>query len=215
MQLRLPSGTSTLRVTALAACAVVALAGCASTQINSQWSDPQFQGRSLRGAKLLVVCEAPELAIKRGCQDQLAAQLVAFGATPTIAPDLPNPQPGREQATGAYVPAARAAGAEAVFSAAVVSDVAVVNAGPSIGIGVGGFGGGGRGGVGGGVGISLPIGGARPQVGHGLHGALTDVASGRLMWSGTAGTSSSADVPGQLGELTRAVVEAAQKAGFF
>ena len=197
------------------ACGLALLAGCASTQVDAQWSDPQFQGRSLRGSKVLVVCEAPDLTLKRTCQDQLAAQVVAFGATPSIAADLPNPQPGREQATSAYLPAAREARAQAVLSAAVVDDLLRARGGPSVGVGIGGFGGG-RVGVGGGIGISLPIGGSRGTVGAvGLNGALTDVASGQLMWSGKASTSASGDAAAQLGELARAVAEGAQKAGFF
>ncbi len=190
------------------------LAGCASTQVDAQWTDPQFQGRSLRGTTLLVVCEAPDLTTRLRCQDQLAAQVTALGASARIAPEIANPQPGREQATSAYLPAARAARAAAVFSAAVTADALVSRGGPSVGIGVGGFGGG-RVGVGGGIGISLPIGGARAGDGLGLSGALTDVASGRLMWSSRASTPAAADTNAQLGALTRAVAEAAQRAGFF
>jgi hypothetical protein len=190
-------------------------AGCATTQLDAQWTDPQFQGRSLRGSTVLVVCEAADPAVKRMCQDRLAGELVAYGATPSIAPELANPVPGREQATSAYLPAARAAGAQAVFSAAVVTDMLATRSGPSFGIGVGGFGGGHRSGVGGGVGISLPIGGGASTYRHGLSGALTDVESGKLMWSGTASSSVDDNAAGQLDELTRSMAQAVQKAGFF
>ena len=40
------------------------VAGCATTEVNVQWSDPQFKGRSLRGEKVLVVCEAPDVAMR-------------------------------------------------------------------------------------------------------------------------------------------------------
>lgn len=201
----------------LAAFALLAAAGCATTELDAQWTDPQFQGRSLRDTTVLVVCEAPDPAVKRLCQDRLAAEVVAHGATASIAPDdLPNPVPGREQATRAYLPAARAAGAQSVLSAAVVSEMLPMRpSGPTVGIGVGGFGSG-RIGVGGGIGISLPIGGGGGAYSrHGLNGALTDVASGKLMWSGTATTVESGDAGAKLSELTRAVAEAAQKAGFF
>jgi len=48
-------------------------AGCAaSTTVGPQWSDPQFAGRSLRGTRLLVVCEAPDPSLRRQCQDRVA-----------------------------------------------------------------------------------------------------------------------------------------------
>ncbi|MBA3590060.1 hypothetical protein [Methylibium sp.] len=200
-----------------AACVGAALlAGCATTSLDAQWTDPQFQGRSLRDTTILVVCEAPDAAVKRLCEDRLAAEVVAYGATASIAPDgLPNPVRGREQAPSAYLPAARTAGAQAVLSAAVVSEVVPGRySGPFVNIGIGSFGGG-RIGVGSGIGISLPIGGGAGAYRHGLNGALTDVATGKLMWSGTASTGPSDDAGVQLSDLTRAVAEAAQKAGFF
>src|SRR5215475_5212441 len=41
--------------------------GCASTAIQAQWADPLFAGRSLRGATVLVVCNAHAPAIQRIC----------------------------------------------------------------------------------------------------------------------------------------------------
>jgi hypothetical protein len=215
----LPGGTGGGRRCAVLPAALAGaalLAGCATTSLDAQWTDPQFQGRSLRDATILVVCEAPDAAVKRLCEDRLAAEVVAHGATASIAPDgLPNPVPGREQAPSAYLPAARTAGAQAVLSAAVVSEVVPRRySGPLVGIGIGSYGGG-RIGVGSGIGISLPIGGGAGAYRHGLNGALTDVATGKLMWSGTASTGPSDDAGAQLSDLTRAVAEAAQKAGFF
>ena len=70
--------------------AALLAAGCAaSTTVGPQWSDPQFAGRSLRGARLLVVCEAPDPALRRQCQDRVAAELVAYGATPVVVGELP------------------------------------------------------------------------------------------------------------------------------
>ena len=194
-------------------CTSLLLAGCAATKLDSQWADPQFQGRSLRGATVFVVCEAGDATTKSLCQDQLAAQVAALGATPQIAGAIDGPRTGREQPTSIYLPAARAAKARAVFSAAVSADPGQPNSGPSIGIGVGGYGGG-RVGVGGGVGISLPIGGGERSSGQVMNAALTDVDSGRLMWSGNASTPPASNAA-QQGALAKAVGEAAQKAGFF
>lgn len=198
---------------AAALAALLLAAGCASPEVGAQWSDPAFQGRSLRGATLLVVCEAVDQAARRICQDQLAAQVTAYGATPRIAGEIANPTPGREQSPSAYLPAARNAGAQAVLSAAVVSDPSpAVRSGPSVGVGLGGWGGG-R--VGGGIGISFPFGGSKVENGLGLNGALTDVASGKLMWSARASAPAGDDTGKQLDQLARTTLEAASKAGFF
>jgi len=63
------------------------MAGCATTQVTVQWSDPEFAGRSLRGEQVLVVCDAPDAAIRGACQDEVAAQVRASGAMPVISPD--------------------------------------------------------------------------------------------------------------------------------
>lgn len=202
------------RGAALAASMLI-LAGCASTKLDAQWADPQFAGRSLRGAKMLIACEAAEVAVKRICQDHLAAQVTALGATPVMGPDLANSTPGRLMPGDHYLPAARAAGASAVLAAAVAPDVSYVAPGPSIGFGIGGFGGGWRSGVGAGVGVDVPVGAGQVRTAYAANSMLTDVASGRLMWTAKASTPASEDVNAQVAELAKAVVGAAQKAGLF
>jgi hypothetical protein len=123
----------------------------------------------LRGEKVLVVCDAPDVAIRRVCQDQVAAQVRAFGATPVTSPDAAGLTAGPPPTNDKTLAAARAAGANAILGATIGPDVTVVNPGPSIGIGVGGFGGSGgyRGGTvtGGSVGIGFPIGGGQATTG--------------------------------------------------
>ena len=48
--------------------------------------DPQLAPNSLRGARIMLACEAYDLVLKRICQDQLVSAIVARGATPVIAP---------------------------------------------------------------------------------------------------------------------------------
>lgn len=189
-------------------------AACASTEVGTQWSDPQFAGRSLRGARLLVVCEAPDPALRRHCQDRLAAELVAYGATPVVAAEPSPGAPVGRPLAETWLPAARDAGAQALFSAALSADAAAYPARPSVGIGIGGWSGG-HSSVGGGVGISMPVGGSRNAMALGATGMLTDVASGRTMWTGSASGPYSGDPVAQVGELARAVVAAAGKAGHF
>jgi hypothetical protein len=194
------------------------MAGCATTQVNVQWSDPEFAGRSLRGEKVLVVCDAPDVAIRGVCQDQVAAQVRASGATPVISPDAGltvGPPPANDKTLAA----ARAAGAKAILGSTIGPDVTVVSPGASIGIGVGGYSssGGYRGstGTGGSVGIGLPVGGGQATTGYAANMVLTDVATVRLMWTGKVTTPASQNIGAQIGELARVGVEAARAAGFF
>jgi hypothetical protein len=198
---------------AVLATTVLALAaGCASTETGAEWIDPQFANLPLRGSRIMVVCSAAELPVRKLCQDVLAAELIARGASPVIGPDsVPDPQ---RPVAEAYLGAARAAGARSIFSAALSPDATVVRPGPSVGVGLGGYGGG-RVGIGGGIGISLPIGGGSVQKALGATGVLTNVATGRTMWTVRASTPASRDTAAQVSELGKAVVGAAQKAGFF
>lgn len=190
------------------------LAGCAATQIGAQWADPEFKGQSLKGARLLVACDAPETTLQRICQDAISAQLQALGATPVQAPD-PGTN-GRQPQVEQMLPAARIAGVTAIFSSSVMPDVMVVSAGPEFNVGLGGFGGSGYGsGMGGGVSVALPSTMAQTSAGYAAHAMLTDVASGRVMWSARATTPAQTNLNAQLDELARAVVGAAQQAGLF
>jgi len=191
------------------------LAGCATTQVNVQWSDPEFAGRSLRGEKVLVVCDAPDPAMRGVCQDEVAAQVRASGATPVVSPDAGltvGPPPANDRTLAA----ARAAGAKAILGSTIGPDVTVVNQGASVGFGLGGFGGSGGGSVmGGSVGIGFPIGGGQATTGYAANMVLTDVATVRVMWTSKVTTPGSQNVGAQIGDLARVGVEAAKAAGFF
>lgn len=194
-------------------CALI-VSACATRHVDAEWSDPQFAGQSLTGAKVFVVCQASDLALRRLCADQVAARLTEFGATPLPAPDAADA--GASAAAGADVAAARGAGAMAVFRATLSPDVTVVPPGPSISIGVGGFSVGRRSGGGVGVGVGVPLGEpGPPSTGYSANGALTDVATGRLMWTAKTTSAPSQDVPGQIATLTGHLLEAARKAGLF
>ena len=196
---------------AAAAIALLALAGCASPSVDAQWADPQAAGSSLRGARVLVACDSSEVVVERLCQERLAEEMTARGATPVAAPDVANPVPGRPIPAEEYADAARAAGATAVLSTTVSLSASDVK--PGFSIGIGGFGGGRH--VGGGVGISVPVGGREVVSGYTANSRVTDVASGRLLWTARATTPPSNDLQAQLQELARTTLEAAEKAGMF
>jgi hypothetical protein len=201
------------RSATLAACVAAAFAaGCASTQLDAQWRDPQLGANPLRGARVMVACEAYEMVIKRICLDQLTAEVVARGATPVMAPETTNPAPGRPLGDDQYLAAARHAGARAVLTSYITPAAMAVN--PGITLGIGGFGFG-SGGVSGGVGVSAPIGGGGVSTGYASNTRLTDATSGRLMWTARATAPPSKDLNTQLSELTRAVFGAADKAQVF
>jgi len=190
------------------------MAGCATTEVNVQWSDPEFAGRSLRGEKVLVVCDAPDIAIRNICQDQVAAEVRASGATPVINADAGltvGPPPANDKTLAA----ARAAGAKAILGSTIGADVTVVNPGSSVGFGLGGFGGSGRTVTGGSVGIGFPMGGGQATTGYTANMVLTDVATVRVMWTSKVTAPGSQDVGAQIGDLAKVGVEAARKAGFF
>jgi hypothetical protein len=213
-------GARRLAAALLVGSGVGMMAGCATTQVVVQWSDPEFAGRAaLRGEKVLVICDAPEVVIRQVCQDQVAAQLRASGAMPVISPDTEltvGPPPANDRTLAA----ARAAGARAILGSTIGPDVTVVSPGSSIGIGVGGYGGSGggyRGGsvMGGSVGIGFPVGGGQAMTGYAANMVLTDVATVRMMWTGKVTTPASQSVGAQMEELARVGVEAARAAGFF
>jgi hypothetical protein len=192
--------------------------GCASTAIQAQWADPLFAGRSLRGATVLVVCNAQAPAIQRICQDQIAARMLMSGIRPVMATetDLITAQGG--QITEKIFAAARRAGANAIWAATVAPDFTVVSPGPTIGFGIGGFGTSGgwyrSSGVGGGVGVGFPVGGEQVNTAYAADMSLTDVETGRLMWSSRITTPASQDITEQVTQLVEVGVKSAQQAGF-
>jgi hypothetical protein len=200
---------------------VLAAVGCAapSTQLGPQYIAPNLPPQALRGAAVLVVCDAAETAIRMICESQLSAQLLALGARPLTDARIASPTPGREAPASAYIAAAQAAGAQAVFSATLAPDYTVVSSGPTFSFGIGGIGGSGgyRGGsaVGGGVGVTLPAGPATAASGLGAIGSIVDVAGGNVLWSAKAVVPLASDPAAMVADAARALVGAAREARLF
>lgn len=203
------SGVATLSLALL-------LSACAtSSKVDAEWTDPALRGQmtSLRGTSVMVACEAPDLAVRNVCQDQLAAEVTARGARPIAVP--PGTPLVRDQALDQQlVPAARAAGARAIVVVAL-TPVATEDDRPSISLGLGGFGFGGRSGVGGGLGVSAPVGEGRVATGFSANGRITEAGTGRLLWTATRAAPPSQDLDRQLGSLSVAVLDSAARAGLF
>lgn len=196
-----------------ACAAAVLLAACASgPQLDAQWTDPQLGAGSglLRGARVLVACDAYDLVVRQLCQEQLAGEVVARGATPVFAAQ-DTPIAADRAVDGQLLPAARSAGAKALMVVTIAA--AATDVSPGFSIGIGGFGFGRSSAVG--VGVAAPIGGGRVTTGYSANGRITEVSSGRLVWAARATTPPSPDLNAQLGELSKAVLGAADKAGLF
>ena len=189
------------------------LAACASTpQLDAQWTDPSLGAHSslLRGAKVLVACDAFDVAVRQVCQDQLASEVVARGATPVFV--AANTQLLTDRALdNQLLPSARTADAKAVLVVTLTPASADVNSGPSFSIGGFGFG---RGSAVG-VGVSAPLGGGRVTTGFAANGRVTDVSTGRLVWTASAAAPPSADLSAQFAALSKVVLDSAEKAGLF
>jgi hypothetical protein len=188
--------------------AVSLLGACASIRLDAEWAAPGRPAGGLRDARVLVVCEARETVIRQMCEERVSAELVARGAMPLIAAE---PVSRQSQGDAGHVDAARAAGARAVLVQQLVPYGTHVS--PGMSVGIGGFSVGSH--AGGGVGVSVPIGGGQITTGYSASTRLTDVSSGKLLWSAKASSPPSQDVPGQLTQLTRTIFDSGDKLGVF
>jgi len=204
-------GSLGVRAASAAALTLALLTACASgPQLDAQWSDPAAAPSLLRGARVLVACDAGELVLRQICQDQLASEVVARGATAVFVPPS-TPIALDRSLDQQLLPAARDAAAKAILVMTVA--VAVQDVSPGFSIGIGGFGFGSH--SAGGIGVAAPIGGGRVTSGYAGNGRVTDVASGRLVWTAKATSPPSGDVAAQMAELARIVVGSADNAGLF
>jgi len=189
------------------------LAGCASNNIQAEWTDPEFAGHSLRGDKVLIVCEANAEAVRRICQQQLTTRLTAAGVIPVARTEDDKVSPGSPESNSNLIATARTAGAKAVWRSTVAPDATVAKSGPTIGFGVGGYGAAGGGVRTAGVGVAVPVGPEQVETAYGANFVLTDVATGRVMWTSKVTTPVSSNVAVQMDNLAQSGVAAAQKAG--
>jgi hypothetical protein len=189
------------------ALAAVLVAGCASSNIKAQWTDPQFANRPLQGATVLVRCDARQTVLRQVCFEQVSQQLRAAGAVPVTPADTASPA----AAEGDGREAARAANARAVLTSRIAPGAAVAAPRPTIGIGIGSFGGN----VSTGVGVNVPVGQQQVNTSYTADMVLTDVETGRVMWTSSVATPASRDVNAQVAELAKSGLEAAKKSGLF
>ena len=199
--------------------ATLAIAGCATAEMTAQWRDPSHVGASLRGSRVLVLCQARDDTVRRVCEDQWTNQLAAQGAAAVTSYSLPGFPPGGAATLGEIEAAGRTNGATAIASTQLtLSEFAVVNSGPQVGFGLGGGSGGGYRGGGfsfGGLGLSFPVGWPSTTSNLGSSTSLVEVASGAVIWSGSATAPADGDVTAQVAALTKVTIDALLKAGLF
>jgi hypothetical protein len=201
---------------AAAAVALVLLAGCASTRMETQWRDPQYAGPALKGQKVLVVCRVQDETLRRVCEDQWTMQLGARGVTAVRSYSVTGFPAGGEASAEQVQTALRATGAIATANTDLTfSFVPVVRPGPVVGVGVGGGGWGGGGFSTGGIGISIPIGGGATQPAQSIAATtgITSASTNALIWSGTATSPSSGNASAQISDLVATTIEAIQNSG--
>jgi uncharacterized membrane protein YgcG len=214
-----PAGTFVTFLTAIASAAaaflLLLISGCASS-VDGQWSDPQLGPGALRGARILVACEADEAVVQRLCADQLASAVAARGGIALRVPDnLANAPANPPVGDPPYLAAAREQNARALLTSRV-TPAPTETSGSGFSFGIGGFGFGG-GGVSTGVGLSVPVGGQQVSTNYAANTRLVDPAAGKLLWTAKASNppSRSNDIKGQIDELTRTTFAAIDKAGLF
>lgn len=193
---------------------LAAVVGCASApRLDAAWSDPSITpaSRFLVGSRVLVACDAYDIAIKQICQDQLASEVVARGATPVFAPSSTVLLSDRA-VDGQLVDGAKAAGAKAVL-VVTLTPAAVESNTSGVSFGIGGFGFGNHSAVG--VGVSAPIGGARVATGFSANGRVTAVSTGKLVWTAGAMAPPSENLNAQFAALSKTVLDSAEKSGLF
>ena len=189
------------------------LAACATPQMEAQWRDPQAGARSMQGKSVLVVCRGFDLTLERLCEDRLAADTQAIGVR-VVRAELPRDATADPAAGDPLLKAARAVRADAVLAMWLErSGAGVSPSGGAVGVGVGGSRGGWGGGTGGAIGITLPLGGYGPVLASGT--SLTEVTTGKLVWSGRARGSGAVSESAQVDELSRVTTEALKGAGLF
>jgi hypothetical protein len=204
-----PSRTRALSVAVLASAGALLGACATGPRQGATWAEASLGPASrLLAGRVLVACEAPDFALQRACEDQVAAELRARGAEPLRVPEGIAVQADRAL-DPQLVPAAAAASARAVF---VVSLQPTVSEGGSgLSIGLGGFSVGRGGGAG--VGLSAPLGGGGGSWGLAANARVTDVAPNRLVWTTTVSTGAAPTPQAQSAALARAVIEVARAGG--
>jgi hypothetical protein len=186
----------------------LALAGCASTRLDAQWTSPEIAGRRIEG-KVLVVALTRDETVRRLYEDEMAARLAARGVAP-IRSYTVLAGPLTADASAAVLAAARGAGATAVLSSALLGQEraqrVIVEPLPAWAWGYGGW-----------FDHYWSFAYTRTEVRtferYVAGTSLTDVASGKLLWTARTHTDAPANIEREIRAFAAVIVDALSAAG--
>lgn len=113
------SSTFAALACALLGLAASSLSGCATTQVEAVWSNPEYAGRAVTG-KVLVVGLTRDETVRRMYEDAMAAQLHARGVDAVRSYDSVNALLAQQDST-LLLDAARKAGATRILSTVLLA----------------------------------------------------------------------------------------------
>ena len=184
------------------------LIGCATTRIDAQWKNPAFAGRPVQGP-VLVAGLTRDTTLRRLYEDALAAQLGQRGLAALKSYDE-LPDFGDETSNERLLQAARAAGAGAVLSTRVIGyeQRVWVDPMPAWGWGYPGW-----------YGYRWPYayypypGAVSSYERYIASTSLTDVSSGKEVWTARSSTDLPGKVDREVQALAQEIVDGLGKAG--
>lgn len=187
---------------------IALLAGCAATRLDAQWSNPEFAGAAVSG-RVFVVGVTRDDTSRRLYEDAMAAQLVGRGLQVTRSYEVLTVAPPSDGGD-ALLAAARGAGAAAMITSAIVGHErvhqVVTEPLPAWAWGYRGW-----------YGHYWSLAYARTEVRtydrYLVGTSLTDVGSGRIVWTARTSTEAPVSVEAEIKAFAALVVEALAKAG--
>jgi hypothetical protein len=192
----------------LAALFALLIAGCATTHLDSQWSSPDFANNKITG-KLLVVGVSRDDTVRRLYEDEMTTQLASRGLTNVRSYEL-IPGPLALGGNTALLKAARDAGANMILSSVVVArehvDRVISDPMPRYGMNFDGW-----------YGYYWPYAYVRTEIRsfdrYTVGTSLTDVATGKIMWSARTQTENVDHVDREIKAFASVIVTTLVKGG--
>jgi hypothetical protein len=192
----------------VAALFALLIAGCATTHLDSQWSSPDFANNKITG-KLLVVGVSRDDTVRRLYEDEMTTQLASRGLTNVRSYEL-IPGPLVLGGNTALLKAARDAGANMILSSVVVArehvDRVISDPMPRYGMNFDGW-----------YGYYWPYAYVRTEIRsfdrYTVGTSLTDVATGKIMWSARTQTENVDHVDREIKAFASVIVTTLVKGG--
>jgi hypothetical protein len=180
----------------------LSLAGCASTQVEAVWTNPEYAGRVVPG-RVLVVGLTRDETVRRMYEDAMSAQLHAHGVDAVRSYDSVNARLA-EQDSSVLLDAARKAGATRVLSTVLLAHQHIerleVEPGPAWGWTYYGW-----------YGYYWPYGYARAETyeidRYYASTTLTETSSGKIYWSVRTRSEAPGRLDKEVEDFVSAVVE--------